>query len=708
MTAELLQGTMTTENGTAYTIAYPSLSETVTIGDIFSIITRKDLPVRELIENLINHMASFQNGDLVELPDSFTGYHSDIIIQYEDAMIIQSTLKILNAFLALIDQYNLSLNYDYDELSNLGAYETIKAFFSSYPDILKAVPERAEDQADSKSELLNALDKIKEILPIIWYKSPPEDPFKTHLISISDDSNSEDYAKLNEQIDALKVSLNGFEIFSNLTQENDGGFSFSLQPFFSEEPFPIQSLLLDLESTDTGYDFIHGYEEGFSDTELLMKYGIIKNLLPTNFAGKVLVIYNSNGTIYKTVYYSNENSHSFSPISGELNNWSMENSIFPNEDWSNPPILSYESPNAGTWIINDYMYDNESSGSFYFYNGNLDINDNGVIDALEIINGATTTSSSEYSTDAYISEQSLNFPPNFNPSQITIKESQLEESAPTSLKGFIVVQESKDEYTNDYFVYYYISNNDFIFNDGISIQNYHYNYERGIERYQNNEHGHMSDHDEHGHMSDHDEHGHMSDQIVYYNFDTTYTATAFEEGKECKLAIYPSYLDLDDDGLEDGTEMVAGIKPNIIALPSYSEINSAIAYYSSKNSQDSSDEDSLDSQSSPELNPNALEDLDNDNMPDSLEEKFGGSSSNANDANVALNAILNDTYTLNELRDLRLGSTLFEISEGLASFNILLEESNDLVSWSEYGTYSLELSNDSDENIQFFRFKMAE
>ena len=207
MTAELLQGTMTTENGTAYTIAYPNLGESITLGDISSIITRKDLPTRELIENLIDHLASFQNGDLVELPDSFTGYHSDIIIQYEDAMIIQSILKMFNAFLGLIDQYDLSLNYDYDDLNNLGIYETIKAFFSSYPDILKAVPERADDQADSKAELLNALDKIKEILPIIWYKSPPEDPFKTHLISISNNSDNEDYAKLNEQIDALKASL---------------------------------------------------------------------------------------------------------------------------------------------------------------------------------------------------------------------------------------------------------------------------------------------------------------------------------------------------------------------------------------------------------------------------------------------------------------------------------------------------------------------
>jgi hypothetical protein len=95
-------------------------------------------------------------------------------------------------------------------------------------------------------------------------------------------------------------------------------------------------------------------------------------------------------------------------------------------------------------------------------------------------------------------------------------------------------------------------------------------------------------------------------------------------------------------------------------------------------------------------------------MPDSLEEKFGGSSSNANDTNVALNAILNDTYTMSELNDLRLGSTLYEISDGLASFNIILEESNDLQNWSEYGAYSLELSNDSDEDVRFFRFKMAD
>lgn len=692
MTAELLQGTMTTENGTAYTIAYPNLGESLTLGDIFSIITRKDLPTRELIENLINHLASFQNGDLVELPDSFTGYHSDIIIQYEDAMIIQSILKLFNVFLGLIDQYDLSLNYDYDELNNLGIYETIKAFFSSYPDILKVVPERADDQADSKSEILSALEKIEEILPILWYKAPPEDPFKTHLISIADNSDSDDYAKLNEQIDALKASLDGFETYSKLTQESDGGFSFSLQPFLSEEPFPIQSLLLDLESTDTGYDFIHGYEEDFSDTELLIEYGIIKNLLPTNFAGKVLVIYNGNGTIYKTVYYSNDNSHSFSPISGELNNWSMENSIFPNEDWSNPPTLSYESPNVGTWAINDYMYNNSSSGSFYYYNGNLDVNENGIFDALDIINEATS-SDSGYSTDTYISDQSLNFPTNFDPNQIATKEIQLQEAAPTSFKGFIVVQEIKDEYDNDPFLYYYISNNDFIFHDGSSVQNYQYNYDKGIERYNDNQ---------------HNEFGYMNDQIVYYNFDTTYTATALEDGEEYKIAIYPSYLDLDEDGLEDGTEMIAGIKPNIIALPTYSEVNSAIANYSTENSQDSSPGDSLDSQPSPVSNPNALEDLDNDNMPDSLEEKFGGSSSNANDANVALNAILNDTYTMSELNDLRLGSTLYEISDGLASFNIILEESNDLQNWSEYGAYSLELSNDSDDDIRFFRFKMAD
>lgn len=108
-------------------------------------------------------------------------------------------------------------------------------------------------------------------------------------------------------------------------------------------------------------------------------------------------------------------------------------------------------------------------------------------------------------------------------------------------------------------------------------------------------------------------------------------------------------------------------------------------------------------------NPNALTDSDNDNMPDALELKFGGNPSNANDAQTSLDAILLvDRYTINEISDLRLGSTLYEVSEGLASFNIILEETSDLTTWTPYGEYSMELSTDGNEQTKFYRFKMSE
>jgi hypothetical protein len=692
MSSELLQGTMSIENGTAYTLAYPNLGETVSIEDILSIITRKELPTRNLISNCIDSLASFQSGDLVELPESFTGYHSDIIIQYEDALFIQSILKLINAFLGLIDQYDLSLSYDYDVLNNLGTYETLKAFFLSYPNVLQSVADRADDQADSKAEILSALEKIEEILPILWYKAPPEDPFKTHLISIADNTDSEDYAKLNEQIDALKASLVGFETFSKLTQESDGGFSFSLQPFLGADAFPIQNLLLNLESTEDGYDFIHGYEEGFHEIDLLIEYGIIKNVLPVDFSGKILIIYNSNGTIHKTVYFKNDNSHDLSPISGEFNHWtSMGDSIFPNGNWSNSTLLSYQSPNAGQWAVDNYMYGNTDYGSFYYYNGNLDLNENGTIDALDILNG--TSDDPGYETSLFISDTPLNYPASFTSSQIASKEIQLQEAAPTSLKGLILLYDYSPQYEWEaprVETHYYISKNDVKEVSGDSYINYKYNYSKGIEKFTE------------------DPYDMNGESLILYNFSTTHTGTFFDGISEYEFAFYPSYLDLDDDGLEDGIEIIAGIAPDIENLPTYSEINSAIENYSSENTEDNSQVDSLGSQASSESNPYALLDSDNDNMPDSLEEKFGGSSSNANDANIALNAILNDTYSLSELSDLRLGSTLYEISEGLASFDIILEESTDLQNWSEYGAYSLELSNDSDENVQFFRFKMAD
>lgn len=48
-------------------------------------------------------------------------------------------------------------------------------------------------------------------------------------------------------------------------------------------------------------------------------------------------------------------------------------------------------------------------------------------------------------------------------------------------------------------------------------------------------------------------------------------------------------------------------------------------------------------------------------------------------------------YTLSEITDLRLGSTLYEISQGVVSFNINLVESTDLTTWTPHEPMEISL-----------------
>ena len=56
-------------------------------------------------------------------------------------------------------------------------------------------------------------------------------------------------------------------------------------------------------------------------------------------------------------------------------------------------------------------------------------------------------------------------------------------------------------------------------------------------------------------------------------------------------------------------------------------------------------------------------------MPDALENKwtaFTGGHSNNNDANLTYDFLLTDVYSYSQLMDLRLGSTLYEVNQGLS------------------------------------------
>jgi len=65
-------------------------------------------------------------------------------------------------------------------------------------------------------------------------------------------------------------------------------------------------------------------------------------------------------------------------------------------------------------------------------------------------------------------------------------------------------------------------------------------------------------------------------------------------------------------------------------------------------------------------------------------------------------------YSLEEIVDLRAGSTILEVAEGQATLSMEVEQSDDLEIWTSGGTTDLQIPVDANSDTKFFRFKMTE
>ena len=88
-----------------------------------------------------------------------------------------------------------------------------------------------------------------------------------------------------------------------------------------------------------------------------------------------------------------------------------------------------------------------------------------------------------------------------------------------------------------------------------------------------------------------------------------------------------------------------------------------------------------------------------DELPDSLPILRSSVSNDSSSASL---------YSLEEIVDLRPGSTMIEIHNGQATLTIDVEESDDLEVWTNGGAASIEIPIDAEAGKKFFRFKMAD
>jgi hypothetical protein len=76
-------------------------------------------------------------------------------------------------------------------------------------------------------------------------------------------------------------------------------------------------------------------------------------------------------------------------------------------------------------------------------------------------------------------------------------------------------------------------------------------------------------------------------------------------------------------------------------------------------------------------------------------------------SNVVIDSEAYGLYTLDDIKDLRPGSTIIEVSEDQATVQLQMEESSDLQTWEDTGTPAT-MTIPADTDTKFFRFKMAE
>ena len=100
-------------------------------------------------------------------------------------------------------------------------------------------------------------------------------------------------------------------------------------------------------------------------------------------------------------------------------------------------------------------------------------------------------------------------------------------------------------------------------------------------------------------------------------------------------------------------------------------------------------------------------DSDLDGIPDTIETYLGNDPNDNSDAQASLDGI-QSKYSLDEIVDLRAGSTMITVEDETATLSMEVGQSDDLEIWTNGGASTLQIPIDAEAGKKFFRFKMTE
>jgi len=178
----------------------------------------------------------------------------------------------------------------------------------------------------------------------------------------------------------------------------------------------------------------------------------------------------------------------------------------------------------------------------------------------------------------------------------------------------------------------------------------------------------------------------------------------------------PKDTDSDDDGLLDGAEVNTHLtNPNLSDTDS-DNLSDADEINSHLTNPNLADTDSDGLNDGDEINTHSTDPLASDSSGDGLSD--GAIVAAGFDPNIdytdLLNAQSSDShnalgyYSMSQLEDARIGSTMIEVSGGKANITMTLEKTDDIGDWSNPSTTNATIQVDVPDGTQFYRFKMGE
>ena len=709
------------ENGVLYTSYFPEIQANANLSDLRDFLLRGNDDFGSLLTSIKSHLEAIPaDGSATFLP-SDTGMPVDLIVEAADVQVLLAAVESLQALQILSDAYDFALDLsqtNYQEL--LQGLRTVDDFKRLLPSLFerRETPDALVTQA--KALIASALYRYLNNAAVLWNRS--SGLYSSYLFEIDTTPEALSQQDWSSAVSSAISSLSDFTPAANISTSAKSGYEFTLASLFGAAAFNFKDVLL-------AVDWDRGEGDDYTPYDFFAENGFTRKLLPRHLDGMCLVRFNELGEVHEADliyasdaqvsayrnagYYWYYDDQPFDPFDGSLVLAPSRTTLRYTSDAAITDTYEYiqlsaDTTYGGTWdMLESGSETIVSGGRYVFYPGVLDMDNDGMPDGQQLIQGFRVLPPASLSSND-IAQSAYGLSTAHQPAGLGGK-LLIADADPSSLST-----DSMGYYNwPDFYTIQFNSNSKISFLDyrdtgaGPKLRFLDYNYSARTARILLKE-----------YYPDPSMYNPPEAIVTFYK--SPYEGAGFsfpvrdnhyagqQQAKYFNFSLYPASLDLDRDSLPDGNTIALAQDLDLDQLPRRIDI---------------------------ETTANQAVDADGDGLPDLLEAKFGGSANDPNDTHVtSAYLIKNDMYTKSEAQAIGVNTGINQVVTAPASYNLYtadsikefklsgltvgpiygdkidvnytIEESQNLGDWSALSTGTIELP--ITEDASFIRMRVGD